>query len=365
MKKEFRSQTRTWQIGTIVLIFGLILSACNNGQLSASESNEATLAVAVIDLQNTLQVALSATPYSTSEQPATPTEAVAVTATSNPTYTPEVTATATETPEPTATTSSWYYVAPVIATATPTSGISLSSTSVARGESFTVSVYGFTAYTNVDLWLYEIDSDSKTIYDGVTDSTGAYSVTLVMPSTAESGEYWAVYVHTTDLESMETATSATITVSGDTSGATVSVSSTSLIGGENFTVTATGFPAYSNIDIKLTNEDGTSVVIVDGYTDSTGACATTMTMPSTAEDYEEWAVKVYTTDLATQIIAYSSTITSYAADATATPTVTTAPTATPTIEPTTVPTNTPTQTVEPTATEEVVIVPTSTPEPTD
>lgn len=345
---------------SILIVFSL--AACNNGRLS-EESMEATLAAAVAALQTTYEAEVP------DSHPPTVTLA--------PTETPLSTETPlpTETPEPTATetlvqaqSGAWVYTAPEV-TATPSIGISLSSTSLSRGESFTVSLYGFTAYADIDLWLYAVDGDNKTIYDGVTDSTGAYSVTLAVPTTATEGENWAVYAYTTELAVVESATSAAITIASDSSDAVVYVSSTSVTGGETFTVTATGFPADSDVDFKLYNAAGTSAVYVDGYTDSTGACAVTMIMPISAVSGESWSVVVYTTELMIQTSAYSSTITSTAAAATPTPTATVEPTAEPTVEPTAVPTETDADEVP---TEEPTAAPTkteaeeelATPEPT-
>ena len=308
MRQTIDKISPVWKLMLVFMLMVFVLSGCNWS--NQPDSAEPTLEYIVTQMQATLDQMMSETsvPVVINTQASTNTPEATATSTTEPTQTLEPTVTGTSTPVPTNTV---VYVAPAY-TSTPTMGVTVSSTSLARGESFTVTVHGFATNADIDLWLYEVDTDSKKIYDGKTDSTGAYSMTMTIPASANEDESWVVYVRTTEITPQQTATSATITIEESSTGngePVVYLSSTSLAAGDTFTVTVSGYPASNNIDFKLSNSDGSAIVYADGVTDSTGAASKTMTIPGSASSGESWKVTVYTTDLVAQVSATSSTIT--------------------------------------------------------
>ena len=192
--------------------------------------------------------------------------------------------------------------------------MSVSTTSAAPGESFTATVYGFSSSVDIDFRLLAEDGTTAKTVDGYTDSTGSAAVSLTIPSSADSGDVYTVYVTTTEISPVETATSTSIWVD-DSSETTSSgsglvlLSSTSLSAGDTFTVSISGYSANEDVDFKL-GEIGESVSVVsDGTTDSSGSAAILMTIPSDAEEGESWQVTVHTTNLVDMESYTSDTIT--------------------------------------------------------
>ena len=321
MKKKEQKKNRRF-IGILVSL--ILVAMVTTGCFLTAPVEPTAQAIDQVntDVAATVEAVLESTaevqPTSTTAPASTSTVVPTETPLSMPTDLPTATAlpTATPTTAPTATplptnTPVVIYVTPVY-TATPSVGVLLSTTSVGSGESFTVTVYGFSANVDIDFKLREVGASTSLVADGKTDSTGTAAVQLTMPNAAVSGESWEVFVTTTEIYPAKTATSKAITIKGTATSTGVSkvlLSSTSLAPGDTFTVSVTGFPALQNIDFKL-GESGESVsVIADGKTDSSGSAAVLMTIPSGAVKGEKWIVTVVTTDLTTQVKKTSDTIT--------------------------------------------------------
>lgn len=79
-----------------------------------------------------------------------------------------------------------------------TARVILSANSAEAGDDVTVYIRGFPANDTVDYRVYlEGDDDYTVAYDGTTDSNGADSATITIPSSADEGDYWVVLVTTT------------------------------------------------------------------------------------------------------------------------------------------------------------------------
>ncbi len=98
-------------------------------------------------------------------------------------------------------------------TTTTTSGtakVSLSTTRVSAGGTVVVSVSGFPANSEVDYRVGKSGQSFSVAYDGTIASNGTAELTITIPSTAVSGEYWVVQVVTTSLAKITSVTSQTI-----------------------------------------------------------------------------------------------------------------------------------------------------------
>jgi hypothetical protein len=220
--------------------------------------------------------------------------------TATPTATVTFTSTLTFTPSPTNT---------PLPTATPTIGVLLSSNSLGIGDGFTASAYGFPANADIDIILKKQGASASVIFDGKTDGQGKASATLVIPITAVKEEKWVVEVYTIGLSNKVSAVSGVITIKNPGANAKVVVSSTSLIAGESFTVTVTGYPREAAIDFHLGKDGQAYSVVLDGKTDKNGIATTTMVIPASAVKREIWVVKVVTQDLVEQVSKTSPVLT--------------------------------------------------------
>jgi LysM repeat protein len=90
--------------------------------------------------------------------------------------------------------------------------ISLSTRSAKVGAQVTVKVNGFPASADVDFRIGKEGAAYSAVVDGKTDSTGAATAKVTIPSTAKTGEKWVVKVTTTSLAKGKEATSLTITI---------------------------------------------------------------------------------------------------------------------------------------------------------
>lgn len=205
--------------------------------------------------------------------------------------------------------------------ATTSSGslkVSLSTTQAKEGDAITVTISGFPANSNID---YRVGEQGKTYtiaYDGATDSNGADSQTITLPTAADTGEYWVVQVTTTERSPVVSLTSHTIYISTESSSssttypyAQVSLSTTQAGSGDSVTVTVSGFPANANIDYRVGKQNENYSVAYDGTTDSNGHASKTITMPSNANSGQYWVVNVTTTDRSPAVAVTSHTIYMY------------------------------------------------------
>jgi LysM repeat protein len=87
---------------------------------------------------------------------------------------------------------------------------------------------------------------------------------------------------------------------GTTTGTTarVTVSSLSVARGGTVTVTASGFPANTELDFRVGKQGAAYTSIIDGKTNASGSASATVTIPSTAVVNEKWVIVVMTTELA-------------------------------------------------------------------
>jgi LysM repeat protein len=205
-------------------------------------------------------------------------------------------------------------------TSTTSSGyasVSLSTPKVAAGNSLTVSISGFPAYADIDYRVGQQGDDYSIVYDGSVDSDGAASKTITIPSSADSGEYWVVYVVTTGQKSAVGVTSHWIYITNDytssssttSSGyAKVSLSTTTVDAGDNITVYVSGFPANASLDYRIGEQGEDYTAVYDGSTDSSGSDDATVTIPSTANAGEYWVISVQTTDQVNGVTVLSHTI---------------------------------------------------------
>lgn len=292
-------------IGLVSLSFLIFIAAgCGKAEDAAPTLSPDEIATSAV---KTVYAAITSTAL------AEPTDTPEPTATNTlaPTATAESTATPTESPTETSTPTS----APIIYyTATPSTGVSASVSTVAANETFTVTVFGFPTKQSIDIYLGKEGAAASVVLDGMTDSNGAAVVSMVMPSGAAKDEKWVLRVTTTELSPNISATSTVMTIivresTSTPTGAYAAVSSTSLKPGDTFTVTAAGFPKNASIDFRLGLEGKTYTVVADGTTDTNGAASTTMTIPSSAVKGEKWVVTVITTDRVDVVSKTTSVIT--------------------------------------------------------
>jgi len=93
------------------------------------------------------------------------------------------------------------------------------------------------------------------------------------------------------------------------SGAWVSISPTTGTPGTVITVTAAGFPANADVDVRLGLQGGGTQVVVDAKIDSAGNLSKTITLPGSAAAGEKWVVVVVTTELANGVMRTSGVFT--------------------------------------------------------
>jgi LysM repeat protein len=192
--------------------------------------------------------------------------------------------------------------------------VTLSTTSVPPGGTFTVSASYFPANADIDYRVGKSGQSYSFIVDGKTNSSGFASASITIPSSAIAGEHWVVVVQTTSLPSSQSVavTSPTIYISGSGSyppGAYpyVTVSTTSVSPGGSLTVSANYFPANAEIDFRIGKSGQEYTAVVDSKTNSSGYASATVTIPSSAVAGEQWVVVVQTTSLpANQSVTVSS-----------------------------------------------------------
>ena len=90
--------------------------------------------------------------------------------------------------------------------------VTVSSTSLRAGATFTVVVAGFPADAEIDFELGILGQPYSVVLDGLTDSTGSTAATLTIPASAVKGEKWVVTVRTTQLSNGIVRTSPLITI---------------------------------------------------------------------------------------------------------------------------------------------------------
>jgi LysM repeat protein len=95
---------------------------------------------------------------------------------------------------------------------TGTARVTVSTVSVARGGSVTVTVSGFPANAELDYRIGKQGAGYTAVVDGKTNASGYATATVTIPSSAVVGEKWVVVVMTTSIKNGVTGTSAAITI---------------------------------------------------------------------------------------------------------------------------------------------------------
>jgi LysM repeat protein len=90
--------------------------------------------------------------------------------------------------------------------------------------------------------------------------------------------------------------------------ARVSLSTTRASAGDEVTVYASGFPANANIDFRIGRQGKSYTLVYDGKTNSNGSASKTFTIPSKANEGQDWVVHVLTTELVSGVDLYSPAI---------------------------------------------------------
>jgi hypothetical protein len=90
--------------------------------------------------------------------------------------------------------------------------VTVSTVSVVRGGSVTVTVSGFPANAELDYRIGKQGAGYTAVVDGKTNASGYATATVTIPSSAVVGEKWVVVVMTTSIKNGVTVTSAAITI---------------------------------------------------------------------------------------------------------------------------------------------------------
>jgi hypothetical protein len=190
--------------------------------------------------------------------------------------------------------------------------VAVSATRAVPGDTITVTVSGFPANSEIDYRVGPRGSDPSKIYDGSVSSTGAASQVITIPADADYGEYWTVQVVTTSQASIVRVTSASIYISTTSStsytNGLISVSATQAKVGDTVTVSVSGFPAYADIDYRVSKYGSAFIAAYDGTVTSSGTSSQVITIPSDANVGEYWVVQVITTSQAKIVQATSPLI---------------------------------------------------------
>lgn len=88
----------------------------------------------------------------------------------------------------------------------------------------------------------------------------------------------------------------------------VSLSTTRAQAGSSITVYVRGFPANSEIDIRLGQQGQAYSVVYDARVGSNGTTIEVVTLPAQANNGEYWVIEVRTTNLSAVVTASSHTI---------------------------------------------------------
>jgi hypothetical protein len=75
--------------------------------------------------------------------------------------------------------------------------VTISRTQAEPGDSVVVHITGFPKNSDIDYRVGKYGNEYSVVYDGKVDENGNTSATIVIPLTAEKGQYWVVHVQTT------------------------------------------------------------------------------------------------------------------------------------------------------------------------
>ena len=195
--------------------------------------------------------------------------------------------TPTSTPlEPTAT-------SPPPATASPAPAnvvVAVSPSSGAPGTEIQVTVTGFQPETEIELGLARQDSEYDVVSSPRTNTEGALTTNLAIPTSAEAGEQWVVVARTED-RAVE-AVSNTFEVTVPQYNPEVTISPTSGPPGTDVEVIGRGFPPDTSVEIGIGRVDSEYDVIARAQTDADGEVETRITIPDFVEAEDQWVIVV-------------------------------------------------------------------------
>jgi hypothetical protein len=195
--------------------------------------------------------------------------------------------TPTSTPlEPTATS-----LPPATANPTPANvAVAISPSSGSPGTEIQVTVTGFQPETEIDLGLGRRDSEPDIVTSPRTNTEGALTTRLAIPTSAEAGEEWVV-VATTEDAAVE-AVSNVFEVTAPQYDPEVTISPTSGLPGTDVEVVARGFPPDTPVEIGIGRVDSEYDVIARAQTDADGGVETRITIPDFVEAEDRWVIVV-------------------------------------------------------------------------
>jgi 5-hydroxyisourate hydrolase-like protein (transthyretin family) len=253
---------------------------------------------------------------------------------------PTVTEETTETAQATETATPVVLVAQPTALHTPPStsvelGVAISPTNGPAGTGFRVVATGFRPETTVALGLVRHGGQVETVMVAQSDAEGRVALQLTIPDSAEPGDLYFVVAQI--LGQPVQAASNLFEVTEARGVPSVNVDPERAAAGDWLTVTGTGFPSETPVEIRLGPSDAEAAVLTTAQTHADGRIEVTLGIPASAAPGAEWVVTIATAG--EDFVAVSNPVTIVAAEPpeTATPeTVATATaTATATAEPAT------------------------------
>lgn len=177
----------------------------------------------------------------------------------------------------------------VIAEAASTT-IAISPLSGPPGTEIAVTASGLPADSPLEIGIGMVDSEYDVVQTGQSDVNGEFSTQVTVPDDAEPGQEWVIVVsaaeHTTE------ALSEPFLVTGEEEPPAVSIAPLSGPPGTQVQVTASGFPANTEVQVGAGRQGSEFGVTKRVDTDAQGRVATSITIPDFAEPGDPWGVVV-------------------------------------------------------------------------
>jgi hypothetical protein len=153
-----------------------------------------------------------------------------------------------------------------------------------------VSASGLPANTALEIGVGPVDSEYDVIATSQSDAEGQFSTEVTIPDDAETGQEWVVVISTADHTTQ--AISEPFLVTGDMNPPTVSIAPLSGPPGTQIQVTASGFPANTEVQVGAGRQGSEFGVTKRVDTDPQGRVTTSITIPDFAEPGDPWGVVV-------------------------------------------------------------------------
>jgi len=166
----------------------------------------------------------------------------------------------------------------------------ISPLSGSPGTEVAVSASGLPTNAPLEIGVGPAGSEYDVIATGQSDTSGEFSTRLRIPDDAEPGEEWVIVVSTTDQTTQ--AASEPFLVTGEVNRPTVSIAPLSGPPGTQVQVTASGFPANTEVQVGAGRQDSEFGVTKRADTDPQGRMTTSITVPDFAEPDDPWVVVV-------------------------------------------------------------------------